>query len=242
MKNYQKNRNGLLQLGLIVSLGITLVSFEYANVDLKTKHVRTSKIAVLEDETIYEEIDIKKPEVPKPPVVNPSPVAPPNPTPTPAPGPIVISPDPTPDPGYDPFFDPNLDPIGGNIGKQEIILDHPIDVFSLEEFPTYEEFVGIKEKEKRRINTEAKLLSYINSKAKYPRVPYELGIQGTVQVSFVIDKNGNVTDVGIARGIHPDLDNEAMEAVKKLPKMLPGKQMDKPVRVKYIIPVKFVLK
>lgn len=242
MKNYQNKRNGLLQLGLIVSLGSTLVGFEYANVDVRTNQVRTNKMTDLEIETVYDEIEIKKPEVPKPPVQNPTPVVNPNPTPTPTPGPIIISPNPVPDPGFDPFVDPNLDPIGRNIGKQEIVIDLPIDVGMLEEFPTYEEFVSIQEKEERRLNTEAKLINYVQSKAKYPRIPNEMGIQGTVHVSFIVDKSGNITEVGIARGVHPDLDNEAMEAVKKLPKMIPGKQLDKPVRVKYIIPVKFKLK
>jgi protein TonB len=70
----------------------------------------------------------------------------------------------------------------------------------------------------------------------------ELGIQGTVWVSFIVDKEGKITEVTLLKSVHPDLDREALKAVNQLPNMIPGKQRDKAVKVKYQIPIKFELK
>lgn len=243
MKNYQNKRNGLLQLGLIVSLGSTLVGFEYANVDVRTNQVRTNKMTSLEIETVYEEIEIKKPEVPKPPVENPKPVVNPNPTPTPTPGPIVISPDPVPDPGYDPFFDSDIDPIPRGFGDQEIDeSDITVGAGLLRDFPTYKEYLKIKDVDKRRKKTEAALINKVNSKAIYPDEAQKMGVQGTVRVAFVVDKEGKITNVQVVNSVNSLLDKAAVDAVSKLPDMIPGKKLDKPVNCQYVLPITFKLK
>lgn len=242
MKNYQNKRNGLLQLGLIVSLGSTLVGFEYANVDVRTNQVRTNKITDLEIETVYDEIEIKKPEVPKPPVQNQSPVVNPNPTPTPTPGPIIPSPDPVPDPGYDPSFDSDITPLPGGFGEQEIDdRDRTIGSDLLRDFPTYKEFLKIKDVEKRRKKTNEALVKKVNSKAVYPEAARGVGAQGTVRVAFVVDKEGKITNVQVVKSLDPLLDKAAIEAVSKLPQMIPGKNLDKPVNCQFVLPITFVL-
>lgn len=238
MQNNQNKTSGLLQLGFIVALGTTLSGFEYASADIRTGKITTTKIESLEMELVYEDIEIKKPEVPKE-IRNNN--ANPKPTPQPFVGEIIPSPDPQPDPGFDPFPEPNPDPIPFGFGQQEIVNDEPIDVGFLSEFPTYLEFKEIKNSEERRIKTESHIKNYILSNATFPRIPLELGIEGKVYVSFIVNKKGEISDVKIAKGLHPDLDKEAVKAVSKLPTMIPGKQLDKPVNARYIIPVNFTI-
>ena len=68
----------------------------------------------------------------------------------------------------------------------------------------------------------------------------ELGLSGVqkIYVLFKIDKNGEVTDIR-ARAPHPRLEKEAERVVNLLPKMIPGKQRGKPVRVPYSLPISF---
>ncbi len=85
------------------------------------------------------------------------------------------------------------------------------------------------------------LLRYLSENTKYPEKAKESGIQGRVFVQFIIDKTGKVTDVRIARGVSPELDEEAKRVVSTLPKWTPGKQQGKPVPVTYIVPINFRL-
>lgn len=87
----------------------------------------------------------------------------------------------------------------------------------------------------------ATLMKHINSSINYPVAAQENGIQGKVIITFVIGKDGAVTDVKLLRGIDPLLDAEALRVVKSLPKWKPGKQNNKPVRVNFNVPISFVL-
>ena len=69
----------------------------------------------------------------------------------------------------------------------------------------------------------------------------ENGIQGKVYIQFVIEKDGSITDVKVARGVDASLDKEAVRVVKAMPKWKPGKQRGKPVRVSYTLPIFFQL-
>jgi protein TonB len=89
---------------------------------------------------------------------------------------------------------------------------------------------------------EAALAAFIKKEVKYPKKAKRAGIQGKVLVSFVVDKDGSVTDVSIARGMDPLLDEEAMRAVRLMPKWTPGLLNGKPVKTKFNLPVSFVLK
>lgn len=88
---------------------------------------------------------------------------------------------------------------------------------------------------------ELALRKYIASAIKYPTVAQENGIQGTVFISFVVDRDGGVSNVKIVRGVDPSVDKEAMRVVSTLPKWKPGKQRGKPVRVSYSVPIHFRL-
>ena len=85
------------------------------------------------------------------------------------------------------------------------------------------------------------LLKYINTAIRYPIVAQENGIQGKVIITFVIDKAGAVINAKVFRGIDPALDAEALRVVKTLPNWKPGKQNGRAVKVNYNVPINFVL-
>ena len=85
------------------------------------------------------------------------------------------------------------------------------------------------------------LMQYLASNIKYPVVAQENGVQGRVIVSFVVERDGPISDVKVARSVDPSLDREAQRVVKSMPKWKPGKQNGSAVRVKYTVPVVFRL-
>jgi TonB family protein len=87
------------------------------------------------------------------------------------------------------------------------------------------------------------LMTYVGRNVKYPQVEKEAGISGTCYVTFVVDKDGSVTDVKILRGVKggPGCDEEALRVVKSMPAWIPGEQNGKLVRVQFNLPIKFRL-
>ena len=85
------------------------------------------------------------------------------------------------------------------------------------------------------------LMSYLASNIKYPVVAQENGVQGRVIVSFVVERDGSISDVRVARSVDPSLDREAQRVVQSMPRWSPGKQNGSTVRVKYTVPVVFRL-
>ena len=76
----------------------------------------------------------------------------------------------------------------------------------------------------------------------YPSDAVEKNESGTVYVSFVIEKDGSISNARVIRGVSKSLDKEALRVVSKLPKWKPGTQNGKQVRVQYNLPIKFSLK
>lgn len=85
------------------------------------------------------------------------------------------------------------------------------------------------------------LNSYLHNNVRYPTVAQENGVQGRVVVSFVVERDGSITDVQVARSVDPSLDKEAVRVINSMPKWQPGKQNGSSVRVKYNVPVNFKL-
>jgi len=79
----------------------------------------------------------------------------------------------------------------------------------------------------------SELYVYLGNNIKYPVMAKESGIQGKVYVTFVVERDGSITDVRKLRGIGGGCDEEAIRVVKGMPKWTPGKQRGKPVRVQY---------
>lgn len=88
---------------------------------------------------------------------------------------------------------------------------------------------------------DAECMRFLSKNIKYPTIAQENGIQGRVILQFVVNKDGSIVDVTVARSVDPYLDKEAVRVVKMMPKWKPGKQRGKPVRVKYTLPVMFRL-
>jgi protein TonB len=88
---------------------------------------------------------------------------------------------------------------------------------------------------------DAALIKFLQQNIKYPAMERDNDIQGRVIVRFVIDEEGNVTDVETTRPVSPGLDREAQRVVKMLPKFTPGTQQGKAVKVYYNLPIVFKL-
>lgn len=88
---------------------------------------------------------------------------------------------------------------------------------------------------------QAALMQFLQSNTHYPAVAQENGVQGRVTVSFVVEKDGSITDVQVARSADPSLDKEAIRVVKSMPRWTPGRQNGSTVRVKFNVPVTFKL-
>ena len=88
---------------------------------------------------------------------------------------------------------------------------------------------------------DAALYKWLSTQINYPADAAEAGITGRVIVSFVIEKDGSISNARVVRSIHPSLDAEAIRIVKKMPKWIPGKNNGQTVRVEYILPISFKL-
>ncbi len=80
---------------------------------------------------------------------------------------------------------------------------------------------------------------FLRDNLMYPEKAREAGIQGTVFVTFVVEKDGSFTDIRIIRGIGGGCDEEAVRLVKMMPRWEPGRQTGKTVRVQYNLPIRF---
>ena len=87
----------------------------------------------------------------------------------------------------------------------------------------------------------AALMEYLSQNVKYPEEAYKNGTQGRVIATFVVEKDGSITEARIARSVDALLDAEALRVVNAMPKWKPGMQSGEPVRVKYTIPITFKL-
>lgn len=85
------------------------------------------------------------------------------------------------------------------------------------------------------------LYKYLAENIKYPVLAKEKGTQGRVYVTFVVEKDGSVTDAKVLRGVSEEVDAEALRVINAMPKWKPGMQQGVPVRVQYNIPIVFKL-
>ncbi|WP_299578330.1 energy transducer TonB [uncultured Sunxiuqinia sp.] len=216
-------RNLLIEIGLVIALGIVLLAFEFkTNV---TKAEFTGTLAVQEVETeiipITRQEAVKPPEPPPPPkvveVLN-----------------IVAN---------DVEIEDELEIMDSEADEETEIDVSPIVVdYAQEEREKEEEQVFyIVEEMPEFPGGELALRKYIADAIKYPVVAQENGVQGKVYVSFVVGKDGRVTDAKIIRSVDPALDKEALRVVNSLPIWKPGKQRGEPVKVAFSVPISFVL-
>ena len=87
----------------------------------------------------------------------------------------------------------------------------------------------------------AAMMKWINDNVKYPQTSIEMNEQGRVFLSFVVEKDGSITNVKVERGISIDLDREAKRVVRKMPKWIPGESAGRAVRARCRLPINFQL-
>lgn len=124
-----------------------------------------------------------------------------------------------------------------DIEVEEEFSDEPIPFHVIEDVPI---FPGCEGASNKKACFQEKIQEHIRKNFRYPEVAQEMGIQGRVFVMFVIQKDGSIGDIQM-RGPDKNLEGEAMRIIKKLPKMTPGKQRGRAVRVPFNIPIVFRL-
>lgn len=205
-----------IEIGLILSLVVVLFAFEWKSYE-KTELSLASRAV---DDTPEEMIEITQHEKPPPPP------APPQQT-------TIIE-----------------------IVEDDMEIDDEIEIdVEADQETEVEEYIPVEEdeeEEEAQIFTvveampdfpggDAARIKYLNENIKYPQMARESGIQGRVFVTFVVEKDGAVTDVRVLRGIGGGCDEEAIRVIKNMPKWKAGKQRGKPVRVQFNMPILFKL-
>ncbi|MFT4721971.1 MAG: protein TonB [Flavobacteriales bacterium] len=110
-----------------------------------------------------------------------------------------------------------------------------------ERTPYFDECAQPSNKKEESACTYATIKNFVQSNTRYPPVCRELGVEGTVWLTFVIDKNGDVVEIEEVNSPHSALTKAAISGLSKLPKLNPGTQRLNPVAVKLEIPVRFML-
>jgi protein TonB len=207
-----------LQIGLIIALALTLFAFEWKTYE-RQKLDLVSRVA---DDTQEEMIEITQQDK-----------TPPPPAPPPQTTIIQIVND---DVDIDDDIEINVEADQSTEIKEYI----PVDMGKVEEDEEVQIFTVV-ESMPSYPGGEAARIEYLNANIKYPQMARESGIQGRVFVTFVVEKDGSVTDVKVLRGIGGGCDEEAIRVIKNMPKWDPGKQRGKPVRVQFNMPILFKL-
>ena len=86
---------------------------------------------------------------------------------------------------------------------------------------------------------EKKFREWVRNRTNYPQEAVLNNIKGTVYLSFIVEKDGSVSNVTVVKGVHPVLDNEAKRIISESPRWSPGIQRGQPVRVRFLIPIAF---
>lgn len=105
--------------------------------------------------------------------------------------------------------------------------------------PAEDPVYAIAEKMPEFPGGQSGLRAYLASHFEYPEEALEATVNGPVQVSFVVTKEGAIRDAHVVRGQHPALDEEALRLVRGMPPWIPGQQHGTPVNVLYTMPIRF---
>ncbi|MGD1958243.1 MAG: energy transducer TonB [Fulvivirga sp.] len=210
-----RNKSGLFfQIGLFSALLLVVSAFEYKQKEVVNPLDLTDMTFVEETIPPITEIKPPPPPPPKPVFHNPIP-ADPDEVVKDIP-PLNIDPTEIPDPPETDFVDLPEEPLN----------ELPFDI--VESMPEPEG------------GFEA-FYKFVNKKLKYPTQARRMDIEGAVFMSFVVDENGDMTDIKILKGIGAGCDEEVLRIFEKPLKWTPGKQRGVPVKVNKIMPIKFIL-
>ena len=217
-----ENRRGLyLEIGLVVVLVAALVAFNVKSSDNKKIEVQQRTAADETEEMVIQTQDDTPP--PPPPPEQPEVTTELN---------IIED---------DAESDNEIGIVNAEVtDKTENIEITPVVVEQDEEEDEQEIFQVVEQDPEFPGGVEA-LYKYIQSNIKYPQLAKENNITGRVFVTFVVEKDGSVSNVKAARDIGGGCGAEAVRVVKSMPKWKPGKQRGKAVRAAYTLPVNFTL-
>ncbi|WP_162055187.1 energy transducer TonB [Pontibacter pamirensis] len=91
--------------------------------------------------------------------------------------------------------------------------------------------------------SEEKMFEFLHEHVRYPKEAREAGVEGIVVVKFIVERDGSITDVEMEKNLHPEIDQEALRVARMTDrKWKPGLQDGEPVRVQYILPMRFTIK
>ncbi|GGW29678.1 energy transducer TonB [Arenibacter certesii] len=124
-----------------------------------------------------------------------------------------------------------------DVEVEEVEEDLDIPFAVIEDVPI---FPGCENEKDKRACFNEMMQKHISKNFRYPEIAQEMGVQGRVNIMFVIQKDGSIGNVRM-RGPDKNLEAEAARIIEKLPKMTPGKQRGRAVRVPFSIPITFKL-
>lgn len=221
-KNPKSNLEGeksiFRQMGLILSLGVLFIAFEYTQADINMNEIEFVDELILEEEAI----PITRAEEPPPPP----------PPPPPAFTEVLNIVD------DDILLDDELE-----LDDMEMDEDAEVEIMNFEEEEEIDDnhvFMAV-EKMPTFPGGASKLMKYLSKNLKYPAIAQENGIQGRVFVNFVVSKDGKISKISILKGVDQSLDKEAIRVIQNMPAWEPGEQMGKAVNVSCNIPINFNL-
>jgi protein TonB len=211
----EKKKGLFLQIGLVVSLAVTLVAFEWKSYDKVEYDLGQLKVEDVPEEIIPITKQEEKPPPPPPPpaqVIN-----------------VVKD---------DVKIENEAEIQETEVTQETVVEVQPIK----EEVIDEPEIFLIVEEMPSFPGGEGQLVKYLSDNIKYPAIARENNITGTVFVTFVVGPDGSVKDVKVLRGIGGGCDEEAKRVVMAMPKWKAGKQRGKSVSVQYNLPIRFTLK
>jgi protein TonB len=218
--NIENQKDMAFLMGLVIALAGMFVAFEWSS-----KITPVDKNVVVQDVVAEEEIEITRRD--------PTPPPPPPPPEPEAPEIIEVV-----EEKVDTHFAINIEDDQSKAQIQTFIPPPPPK--PKEEEASDEIFVVVEEQPEFP-GGQAALMKFLSDNIRYPVIAQENGIQGRVICSFVVEKDGSITDVQVVRGVDPSLDKEAVRVIQSMPKWKPGKQRGKPVRVRFTLPIVFRL-
>lgn len=124
-----------------------------------------------------------------------------------------------------------------DIQVEDAVEDVDVPFAVIEDVPI---FPGCENAKDKRECFNEMMQKHIRKNFQYPEIAQEMGVQGRVSVMFTIQKDGSIGNIRM-RGPDKNLEAEAKRIIEKLPKMTPGKQRGRPVRVPFSIPITFKL-
>lgn len=206
------------QLGIITALGCSLLAFEWKSLERELPALSAIPLDAIEEVSIISKHLKKEPPAPKPvPVV------------------VFNAVDDKTDVSFEVIID-----AGDNQDKEAPKWMPPLPDDKGDD--TADDLFRVVESMPEFPGGYAALLAFLSKHIRYPELARKTNIQGTVHLSFVVSKTGEVHNIELLRGIGGSCDEEAIRVIKMMPAWVPGKQRGKAVNVAFNLPVNFVLR